>query len=108
MLSRIENLRENEGYILEALTHILVMVREKMLLPYHVEKWNLMIDTNDVGVMKNLTEFMNKMFNEVVRNHFPMTINKVYFMNVSNLLMNFAEEWNRKYFLQLQENELIL
>lgn len=44
--------------LIEALQHMLVMVREKMLLPYHVESWNLMVDTDDAGVIKNLKEFL--------------------------------------------------
>ena len=74
---------------------MLVMVREKMLLPYHVERWNLMIDTDDAGVIKNLKEFLEKAY-EMIRNHFPMTLDKIYLMNV-NMMLDIKEQWNRNF-----------
>lgn len=94
MLSRIENFRENFGAVVEALEHMLVMVREKMLLPYHVERWNLMVDTDDSAVFRNLKGFMEKIY-ERIKNNFPQSLHKVYFMNVG-LMGNITEDWNRK------------
>jgi hypothetical protein len=95
VINRIEDLKANREFLVEALQHMLVMVREKMLLPYHVERWNLMIDTDDAGVIKNLKEFMEQIYS-MVRDHFPMTLNKIYLMNV-NMMMDIKEQWNRKY-----------
>jgi len=94
MLSRIDNFRENKAYLLEALGHMLVMVREKMLLPYHVETWNLLVDTDDAAVFRNLKGFMDELY-DMVQAHFPKSLYKVYFMNVG-LLDKIADQWNRK------------
>jgi hypothetical protein len=80
-LSRVPDLRDNHEFIIEALNHFLVMVREKMLLPHYVERWNLLIDTNDLGVVKNLDIFLNEMY-ENVRVHFAESLNKIYLTNV--------------------------
>lgn len=32
----------------------------------------------------------------MIRNHFPMTLNKIYLMNV-NMMLNIKEEWNRTF-----------
>lgn len=93
-LNQIEDLRANEASLLEAFVFIITMVRVKMLLPYHVEKWNLLVDTNDVSVLKNIDEFLNKVYN-IIQNHFPQTINKIYLLNVS-ILDDFSKRWNRK------------
>ena len=73
---------------------MLIMVREKMLLPYHVEKWNLMIDTDDAGVVKNLEDFLEEMY-QMIRDTYPMTLHKIYLMNV-NIMNRIKENWNRK------------
>lgn len=70
------------------------MVREKMLLPYHVERWNLMIDTDDAGVIKSLEDFLDEMY-QMIRDTFPMTLHKIYLMNV-NIMRKIKEDWNRK------------
>lgn len=92
--NKIENIRENKEYLIEALQHLLVMVREKMLLPYHVERWNLMVDTDDAGVVKSLDSFLEDVY-QMIRDHFPMTLNRIYLMNV-NMTLNIKENWNRK------------
>lgn len=69
------------GFVLEALDHFLVMVREKMLLPYYCERWNLLIDTNDLGVMKSLEEFLNEIYDNI-RTHFAESLERIYLMNV--------------------------
>ena len=68
-INRIEQVAGNEGYIIEALNHILVMVREKMLLEFHVEKFNLFVDTDDAGVIKSLDKFLERVYQNI-RLHF--------------------------------------
>ena len=65
-----------------------------MLLPYHVEKWNLMIDTDDAGVIKSLEDFLDEMY-QMIRDTFPMTLHKIYLMNV-NIMRKIKEDWNRR------------
>jgi L-cystine uptake protein TcyP (sodium:dicarboxylate symporter family) len=93
-LSKLKQIKNFEKVIIEALNHILVMVREKMLVPYHVERFNLMVDTNDLGVIKNLGDFMDQVYLNIVGN-FPQTIQKFYLMNV-NFMHDVFEKWNRK------------
>lgn len=93
-LSKISEIKANQEYLIEALEHILVMIREKMLLPYHVEKWNLMLDTDDVMAMKNIEGFLQALY-DMVRDNFPQSLYKVYLRNV-NLMSEINENWNRK------------
>lgn len=93
-VNKIDNIRENKDYLIEALQHMLVMIREKMLLPYHVEKWNMMVDTDDAGVIKSLDSVLEDIY-QMIRDHFPITLNRIYLMNV-NMTLNIKENWNRK------------
>lgn len=94
-LSRVPQLKDNEDYILEALNHFLVMVREKMLLPHYVERWNLLIDTNDMGVVKSIEEFLTTLY-EDIRTHFAQSLDRIYLMNVHLMQQSILETWNRK------------
>lgn len=93
-LSKLRNFRESEEALIEALKYILCLVRVKMLLPYFVERWSLLIDTNDVSVLKNIEEFLEKIYS-VVRDHFPESVHKIYLLNV-NIMGDIGEKWNRK------------
>jgi len=93
-LSKLTQIKNFEEIIIEALNHILVMVREKMLVPYHVERFNIMIDTNDLGVIKNLEDFLNKLWANL-QDNFPQSLQKIYLMNV-NFMSDVFEKWNRK------------
>lgn len=94
-LSKLTQIKNFEDIIMEAINHILVMIREKMLVPYHVERFNIMIDTNDLGVIKNLEDFLNLLWTNL-KDYFPQTINKIYLMNV-NFMSDVFEKWNRKF-----------
>lgn len=94
-LCKIEAVRENQEFILEALLHFLVMVREKMLLPYYVERWSLLIDVNDVISFKHLQDFLNTIMG-AIRRHFASSLHKLYLINLNLLQDKFSDEWNRK------------
>ena len=92
---RIEQLKGNESFVVEALEHLLILIREKMLLPYYVERWSLLVDTSDSAINSNLNHLLDEVYG-FVRNQFPCTIHKIYFMNVS-LMSDVVETWNRKF-----------
>ena len=77
------------------MNHFLIMVREKMLLPHYVEKWNLFIDTDDLGAAKNLLDFLVFMYDNV-RTHFAQSLDRIYFINVHLMQQSVLESWNRK------------
>lgn len=53
-----------------------------------------MVETDDVGVIKGIQGFLEAMY-EMIRDNFPQTLHKVYFMNV-NIMNKITDEWNRK------------
>jgi hypothetical protein len=90
-LGRIDSLKENQDFILEALLHFLVMVREKMLLPYYVERWSLLIDANDAISLNGLQEFLQGLMT-TIRTHFASTLHKIYLMNLHLMIDKVAED----------------
>lgn len=49
-----------------------------------------MIDTDDAGVIKNLEDFLEEMY-QMIRDTFPMTLHKIYLMNV-NIMTKIKED----------------
>ncbi len=86
-------IKGNEHYLIEALFHILVMVREKCLLPFHVERFNLFVDASDAAVIKSMDEFLDKVY-EKIRLHFAESIFKIYISNI-HIMNNLSDQWNR-------------
>jgi len=80
--------------LIEAILHMMIMVKEKMLLPYYVEKLNLLIDTSHISLLKKIEEFFSRLWSKV-RTHFPATVHKVYVTNVQLLDDVVKEGWNR-------------
>ena len=93
-LSKLSQIKNYEEIIIVAFNHILVMVREKMLLPHHVEKFNVMVDTSDLGVIKNLEGFLDLLYANI-RENFPQSLHQLYLMNVS-FMEDVFKKWNRK------------
>ena len=45
-LSKLTAVTENKTTLTNAILYLLILVKEIMCLPYHVERWNLLIDSS--------------------------------------------------------------
>lgn len=83
-MGKLQNLDQTKPPLLEALLHVLVLVREKMLLPHHLEKWTLILDTNKAPDLTNINDFFTDL-SEKISEHFPSTLEKVLIINDGSL-----------------------
>lgn len=58
--------------LLECFKHVLILVREKMLMPKHIEQWVLIVNSPQ----SNHQNILNT-FSKEVSNNFPMSLAKV-------------------------------
>ena len=72
------------------------MVREIMLLPYHVEKFNILIDLDETSLLKQFENFAEEMYKNVLKKNFPQTINKIFLLGIRVLGSTPVFKWNRK------------
>lgn len=79
VLKKVKNITQSIDYIIEALYHILVMVRERMMLSYYVEKWNLIVDCSGTNNLTAEGNILSKIY-QSVRNNFPETLNSVFLL----------------------------
>lgn len=89
---------ENLEFLLEALEHILVLVREMMLLPYYIEKWSLVVDVLGNKSFKISENIFEKIY-ERIRDNFPQTIHKIYIFGTFVFQDENYFNWNRKDFI---------
>jgi hypothetical protein len=82
--------------IVEALMHILVLIREKMLMPHHLEKWMMILDTNDCEDLTHLNDLLTAV-SEAISFNFPQTLQKVLIINNDNSLEGQFIVFKRKY-----------
>lgn len=83
-LSKSKDLVADTDSTCEAMQHILVLVREKMLMPHHLEKWIMILDTNDCSDLGNLNEFLT-VISQTISDNFPQTLEKVLIINDGSL-----------------------
>lgn len=83
-LSKLKNLEADTDSTSEALSHVLVLVREKMLMPHHLEKWILILDTNNCSDLSYLNDFLLEI-SQNISDHFPQTLEKVLIINDGSL-----------------------
>jgi hypothetical protein len=83
-MGKLSNLEQAKNPLLEALLHTLVLVREKMLLPHHLEKWTLILDTNRSPDLTNINDFFTEL-SEKISEQFPQTLEKVLIINDGSL-----------------------
>ena len=69
---------------MEAFRHVLVLVREKMLMPHHLERWILVVDTYKEKDTAKIGQILTTIYNEI-KSHFPETLDKILILNNDNL-----------------------
>lgn len=74
--SKVKNLQNQQKGLVEALSHILVLTREKMLLPHHIERWTMIIDVQNAAVQPSIDGFM-KAVCTLVNDNFPKSLEKI-------------------------------
>lgn len=79
VLKKIKDVSTKIDFIIDALLHMLVMVRERMMLSYYIEKWNLIVDCSGTNSLTSEGNILSKIY-QAVRNNFPETLNKVYLL----------------------------
>lgn len=79
-LKKAENLIQNKEDFLNAAMYLLVLVREIMLLPYHVERWNLVVECSSVSFAHGLLNLLDDL-TDLIRTNFPQTLERVYMIN---------------------------
>lgn len=79
-LSKLPGIRENQRELKEAMMYLLILVREIMCLPFHVERWNLIIDSSATAFANGQLEFLEEL-QDLIRTNFPRTIEWVFMFN---------------------------
>lgn len=106
IVSKLKNVQENMNFILEALMHLLILVREKMLLPYHVERWNLFVDCTGTTELSTGNNIMGQIY-ESIRANFPMTLGKIILVN-AGLAESIAAQFNQNQSRSLRNRVIII
>lgn len=92
VLSKAKDIQENLPLIIEALMHILVLVRRKMMLTFYIEQWNLFVDCSGSNVLSGGSDILNKVY-QAIRDNFPQTLHKVLVYN-GGLLEGIDAQYN--------------
>lgn len=79
-LSKLTAVTENKATLTNAMLYLLILVREIMCLPYHVERWNLLIDSSASAYIHGQLEYLAGI-EELIRTHFPKSLENVFFFN---------------------------
>lgn len=92
IFNKLNSIADNLNAIIEALLHLLVLVREKMLVPYHVERWNLFLDCNGSNELASGKNILGKLY-EAIRTNFPQTLERIILLG-GGLLESFGAQFD--------------
>jgi len=106
ILRKLNNFADNLPFIIEALLHTLVLVREKMLLSYHVEKWNLFVDCTNSNELASGANILGNIY-EAIRSHFPMTLEKIFILG-AGMMEAIAAQFNPYQSKSIKDKVVIL
>jgi hypothetical protein len=81
-LNKLIAVTENKQTLIDSTLYLLILVREVMCIPYHVERWDMLIDCSTVAFAHGLLEFLDDLA-DLIRTHFPRTIEWIFMFNSS-------------------------
>ena len=79
-LSKLNAVFENKKSLLDATMYLLILVREVMCLPYHIERWNLLVDCSSIAFAHGQLAFLNDL-QDLIRTNFPKTLENIFMFN---------------------------
>lgn len=79
-LSKLNAVFENKKALLDATLYLLILVREVMCLPYHVERWNMLIDCSSIAYAHGQLNFLTDL-QDLIRTNFPKTVERIFMFN---------------------------
>lgn len=83
-VKKIDSVKENKEALTNALMYLLVLVREIMCLPYHIERWSLIIEANPSVVAKGTIDWLEEI-KDLIRTNFPRTLENLYLFNIGSV-----------------------
>lgn len=74
----------------DALVFTLDLGKNHCFVPYHVENWHIIVETNDMGFWSFPFDILKKVL-EITTSNYQSTLEKLYLMNPSFIM---ATSWN--------------